>query len=527
MKNNILRLALTMGFAFNWNLMYAQDNFEMAVIKKGSTRVSIAENLLLDVSGEYQNGYYPRWENISRRGNFGLMMGLAKPDVEDLSAKNPKKKTWVTIHYQLAQKDNKAVFIANDYYADIDTKGSVVILNSSPQTFQLTNFRLIKRNKLTDEPLESSVDKTVAGGANGNIALSANNNGDVSISFMIQFSRTASRFTPAGLSYRYTLNNGVSKNNNTVENSIASAKREKERDAADAALKEAHAKQDAALALKVKNSYLDIAKLQSTYPSSNACLKSFAGKKNEKYIDHYVSHEGLSMSEYDFNTGGLQFKTEYTPVYKTRMVPYTGQKNVCNKTVIIKGIVKLTTYESEVYYEDRSIKLKPGEVTENEIILEKAFDPEKTAEVGIRHYYINNLPVKKPMSKANINLAKRVSDRKLEVDSYTNMTDIVLQVGDKMKIQADGFIRVAPLNLVPPVGPAGIKNYDGQKHDKLFPFGALIAKIGDKGEWFLIGYGRAFNADTSGKLMLKINDDEPDDNNWHYDVDYNITLKSQ
>ncbi len=127
--------------------------------------------------------------------------------------------------------------------------------------------------------------------------------------------------------------------------------------------------------------------------------------------------------------------------------------------------------------------------------------------------------------KANINrtiYSKRINQNKIEINSFTNATDIIFKKGDKISFNATGNIKVG--DWVGYASPNGKEGYTSYNKVGGFKHGSLLGKIGN-GEWFLIGESSTILADRDGVLSVIVNDNDPDNNEGIYTLEYSI-LKS-
>lgn len=248
---------------------------------------------------------------------------------------------------------------------------------------------------LTETPLEKSRNQLIAGGASGDVELAASDKGDIIIGFTVEYQRLASKIKPAGLSYRLTGKDLISRNLQTVEDASMYVANLRQNKTADSLQSITNAKrreeQSRLFEMKIKNSYAEVVQLQNSYAPSAACLKTASGKREEEYM--VLEDKEVWVNDYEIagTTSGFQWRK--VEVTKKRLVPYSGQKNTCLKAVYIKGIEKLQSPAGTIYYEDRSIKLEPGEMTSTALVIEPFYYP-STAEIGRIYYYTNKLPTK-------------------------------------------------------------------------------------------------------------------------------------
>jgi hypothetical protein len=118
---------------------------------------------------------------------------------------------------------------------------------------------------------------------------------------------------------------------------------------------------------------------------------------------------------------------------------------------------------------------------------------------------------------------------RLEADAGWVDSGFDVQAGEEVTITAYGQSITAPQNFFgagPVGGPDGqaviCPDFAGAPPCAMdgAPYGALVGKIGEDGEPFLIGSNYTFTATTSGDLYLAVNDLLPyyDDNSGNYMV---------
>ncbi|MEM7028031.1 MAG: hypothetical protein AAF629_00460 [Chloroflexota bacterium] len=103
---------------------------------------------------------------------------------------------------------------------------------------------------------------------------------------------------------------------------------------------------------------------------------------------------------------------------------------------------------------------------------------------------------------------------------------VQLERGDMVIINADGTWLYTPGEYH---GPEGSSRYSAPSFYPLphVPGGALIGRIGEKGEPFYVGKSSRFQAYTSGVLYLRIDDDMLSDNEGSVTVEVTVERESQ
>jgi hypothetical protein len=116
-------------------------------------------------------------------------------------------------------------------------------------------------------------------------------------------------------------------------------------------------------------------------------------------------------------------------------------------------------------------------------------------------------------------VAERTGRNTVRVNSYSRFTDIRVERGQRIHVQASG--RVTLGLMVGAAGPTGLNGFDMYRRDAAFPLGSLIGRIGD-GPWVLIGADATITAAQGGTLQLLVNDNDLGNNEGAFDVTYTI-----
>ena len=104
-------------------------------------------------------------------------------------------------------------------------------------------------------------------------------------------------------------------------------------------------------------------------------------------------------------------------------------------------------------------------------------------------------------------------------------TGIRLQAGDKVTVRADGNVIMSPWGSNAATGPDGAPNYGWYVANQI-PGGALVGRIGDKGQVFKVGRQSTFTAKSAGVLQLAIGiQPEYANEGYQYPGQYNVKLK--
>lgn len=299
-----------------------------------NTRIRIAKNLMIDVKGRYPNGYKPKWRFITYNSNL-------KFSVED----------WVNPKAQLRYEDR--LLIIGDYggkavirykphfdcecYADIIVKDSFNVITENTQVYEISNFRKILNERSTGEPCVGGLNNAPKGGKGGKITLSANQNGDILMSIMLEhYSLPVTKrdgFHPSQVHFRYFAENITIENEMSAENANKVIEEELE------------AKRK--YANYIKKSEIQIAelmkKIKTKYPGYN-CISCF--NRSSSY--------GIQPS----TTKTLWSNGEVTEDNDWNVTNTMKIENKCNQELTFIGIQQLYSEENGYYYIDVTRKME-------------------------------------------------------------------------------------------------------------------------------------------------------------------------
>lgn len=357
----------------------AQNSLE---IRKGYTRVKIAENLVLDIKGEYPEGYKPRWKYWDIYNSLTFQM-------DNYVSPRPLFKTSLN-DFSILENNGKAAVRFNGCIGEIVTKDNVVFLTETPQSFKVINFKKAKNPAINCCDGKNRYHADIE----GEITLSSNENGDIQVSLVMEEFRPASR----DVSYRHTVKNLIVKNEMSVERAYALLNERKRSFIADSLEKIATAirlKEESRLfELKINNSLPKLAALQNRYFTNYNALKIVKGEKEERYTYYESSSRAVPSGGFQSNgSPNYEMETTSTPVTGTRTVQYEGLKNTSNRKLMIKGITKLKSQVGTLYYEDASIELEPGEMTDTLFKIWENYNP-SVSEIGSTNYYKAKIIIK-------------------------------------------------------------------------------------------------------------------------------------
>jgi hypothetical protein len=104
-------------------------------------------------------------------------------------------------------------------------------------------------------------------------------------------------------------------------------------------------------------------------------------------------------------------------------------------------------------------------------------------------------------------------------------TGVRVQAGDKIILKAEGSVVMTPWGSNAATGPDGAQNYGWYVANQI-PGGALVARIGDKGQIFKVGRQSTFTAKASGVLQLAIGiQPEYANEGYNYPGQYSVKLR--
>ena len=101
------------------------------------------------------------------------------------------------------------------------------------------------------------------------------------------------------------------------------------------------------------------------------------------------------------------------------------------------------------------------------------------------------------------------------VGSTIKKTDLKIKEGDELHISASGTVVVQ--GFTGSVGPEGIDGYKNHRMDPVFPYGALLYKVGDD-DWNIVDPEDTITAERAGLLKFMVNDNDPSTNTGKFTV---------
>lgn len=341
----------------------------------GYTRVKIADNLAIDILGEYPAGYGPDWKHV--RGYSTEVFKYSSY----IGARQITKEAFGAFSIQSVR--GKAVLVYDRRYGEIIIANNLALISSREQTFKVVNFKKIVGKTFTDEPAEGGANM-YTDGIEGKITLSSPNDGAIVLSLVVEYYRRASRSKNAGVSMRYSLSNFAMPNNITTDMAIAKVEQIRLNRIADSLGKiEAQKREEARIRqfeIDIKDSYAKVVKAQQALAKLDRnCLGKFESEKSVSYLDY----NDTELSPYDDPRDPF---VKPRPKLKFETVYVEGVKNKCEHNVYIKGIEKRRSSLGTIYYIDQTIKLRPDETLDFIPTIIEKFDAE-TAGFSAVYYY--------------------------------------------------------------------------------------------------------------------------------------------
>jgi len=106
-------------------------------------------------------------------------------------------------------------------------------------------------------------------------------------------------------------------------------------------------------------------------------------------------------------------------------------------------------------------------------------------------------------------------------NSYVNKTSLKINEGEQVHITASG--KIVLRGVTGSATPEGIDGFKNCRMDPVFPFGALLYKIGDD-DWNIVDPEDSIIAEQTGYLKLMVNDNDPTTNTGRFTV--KVTVQS-
>lgn len=372
-----------------------KSNYQNISISAIDTNKSykIAEDLYMnigDIKKTYPDGYGPQW---------AIIRNYAQMDFTKVNYLQNKLTNTATGSLAIGEINGKAYvffagFLSCNCAAQLLKENEHVLISSNAQSFFVNDFRKITPDgKITAEPCKLMTGSYYdTKGWNLKISLSIDNQQTLVVSPALTSLTVQQSYinrNGTDMSATWTATDVKLPNLVTPEKAI-SDKRYKEQAKKDAIARQTAMEKrarinEASFELQIKNSLKNVAKQQSQNPKFKAgCIKIESGSYYSPPEEDIVPFQ----TPYSWDEGRW-LKNLVGNTYRT----YQGLKNVCDTRIVINGITKSRSTQNTIYYEDSSIELSPGEMTNSIIDIEESYNP-NTAKVGSTHYFKNKLIVK-------------------------------------------------------------------------------------------------------------------------------------
>lgn len=322
--------------------------------ENNDTWVRIAGNLMINMKGKYPVGYSPKWRFISYPSSLS---------VEKENWFRPTSQVGHTNYpLSIGEYNNKAVVRLTpvpgcECFADIVIKNNFTVINNQPQTFQITNFRKILNERSTGEACMNAYNnnRDLNGGYEGKVTLSANENGDIAMDFMMEYysnewkergkyNKSIKDFDyvihPKQVSYRYAAKNISIENEMTTTKANDIVRKEQEAKQRQKEYIAKMTKQSDSLQKVITNNYPGPGCKDCFVRSSNSSLK--VTPTTTVYTNGYGDVVGTqSGSDWDVNTK-------------------TSIKNNCNYPITFVGIQQLYDEVNGYYLKEVTKTMEVG-----------------------------------------------------------------------------------------------------------------------------------------------------------------------
>ena len=126
----------------------------------------------------------------------------------------------------------------------------------------------------------------------------------------------------------------------------------------------------------------------------------------------------------------------------------------------------------------------------------------------------------KKASNCNLDILKTQESNVLYVGKEKIASKELIKKGSRLTISASGSITLGV--FAGQSSPDGILGFDSYSIINKFKHGALLARIGDSGDWFLVGSGVTIVPKTTGYIQFLVNDSDNYNNNGEYKVELSI-----
>lgn len=365
--------------------------------------VELTKQIFIQVPGEYPEGYEPKWI-ISR--NYMRMFSANDPfvvNVDDYLIGNVKKYKQPINPYVIEYQGESVLYFNTSYckcVAALDIPVEKLTLNNTPIRFGLKNFRKFAESSGDDPnaPCQGLFNYTQGGWA-GYITLSADSQGNMEMDIELQ-NFAAPKFRNGIMTFRYYDTNVSIPLMMSADQAIAHKKREEqlaeEQRLAKIAREKEEAERERLLEIEIKDSYKKVLIQQANYTNvaKSSCLEEAYGSRSSYEKERYYTTP-IYRPRYGANGevigNDLVGGGEIAYRDKKILVSYKAYKNICDHRVTILGISKKRSKKGTIYYEDASVYLEPGDLTDiYHSKLEKNVNP-KDLDVGQSVFFINKI----------------------------------------------------------------------------------------------------------------------------------------
>jgi hypothetical protein len=159
-----------------------------------------------------------------------------------------------------------------------------------------------------------------------------------------------------------------------------------------------------------------------------------------------------------------------------------------------------------------------GKVSPAEFIIQSKYGPLNVKLADVR-LAAREAGVKEPFRKTVTVEGTNIAQRGFK------STGVRVEAGDKIVVRADGNVIMSPWGSNAATGPDGAPNYGWYVPNQI-PGGALVGRIGDKGQVFKVGRQSTFVAKSSGVLQLAIGvQPEYANEGYQYPGQYSVKLR--
>lgn len=341
------------------------------------TRVPLAGNVIVNIEGDYPNGYNPNWQYINSKDPVPITITNYLMTRGNVATEN------MSVGFSDINGKMVFQFIQGGSYclADLDIQGGAVTLSESPSTFSLVNWRYEKGGPCSTSPNRRTYE--------GKVSLSASKEGNLGMSLQVDVYSAPGRNNEVRRTFNYVSNNVSIPNKLTPTQAYAKAADDKKKEIArieDEKRRELYKKErerldkeyekalpiyeaKAKALMKIETVYKgyslkQLLSLADMIPKSRACGKINNGKKtNEELSDEMdvlLKSYNTIMSNIHFDPKKLEPHEKdgrFAHVYLYRrgfnelVVKLAARYSICDKEYFDQLSEELTLTKSD-FYED-------------------------------------------------------------------------------------------------------------------------------------------------------------------------------